>query len=441
MHFSSLKIGARLTLAFALILALMLVLAGIGLRSMSLIEGRLDQIVHTNVRKMALLNEMEKSIHVVARVMRTLIILSDEAEMATQEKKIEEARLRYNRAHDALEQMPASEAGKAFRANILALQVKARAINDQVLTLALANKNAEATALLLREAGPATQKWLEVLEQDVALQNASNEKDEEAARQANDQARVLMFAVAAFAALAGALLAWRVTRSVTGPIEQAVRVARAVAAGDLSSSIEVSTQDECGSLMQALKETNGSLYKIVGDVRSGSEAISSAAGQIASGNQDLAARSEQQASSLEETASAVEQLSSTVKQNGDNARAADTLATSASGVAVKGGLTEMDAVTQQNSSLVEESAAAAAALHDQARQSGAHGQRIQLGRIRAGRAGRPSRAASGPYRRAAQRADQGRHHRVGVRTGLENVLNQSPGKNCRYAIFGKTLYS
>ena len=80
-----------------------------------------------------------------------------------------------------------------------------------------------------------------------------------------------------------------------------------------------------------------SLADIVGQVRNGTETISTASSQIAAGNLDLSSRTEQQASSLEETASSMEELTSTVKQNADNARQANVLAVSASEVAVRGG--------------------------------------------------------------------------------------------------------
>ena len=114
-------------------------------------------------------------------------------------------------------------------------------------------------------------------------------------------------------------------------------IARTVASGDLTSRIEVRSSDETGQLLQALKEMNASLVNIVSEVRTGTDTIAAASGQIADGNLDLSSRTEQQASSLEETASSMERLTGTVKQNADNARQANQLAASASEVAVKGG--------------------------------------------------------------------------------------------------------
>ena len=143
------------------------------------------------------------------------------------------------------------------------------------------------------------------------------------------------------AVLLGVLLAvvigTRLVRAITGPLDEAVRIASAVASGDLTQQITVGRNDETGKLMQALKQMNDSLVDIVARVRAGTDTIVTASGQIASGNMDLSSRTEQQASSLEETASSMEELNATVRQNEHNARAANELAVAASGVAAKGG--------------------------------------------------------------------------------------------------------
>ncbi|MBV8634477.1 MAG: HAMP domain-containing protein, partial [Burkholderiaceae bacterium] len=130
--------------------------------------------------------------------------------------------------------------------------------------------------------------------------------------------------------------AWLV-RAISGPIDQAVTVAQKVALGDLTQRITVESSDETGKLLQALKDMNDSLVRIVGEVRTGTETISTASSEIATGNLDLSQRTESQASSLEETASTMEELTSTVKQNAENARQANQLVVSASEHAIRGG--------------------------------------------------------------------------------------------------------
>lgn len=113
-------------------------------------------------------------------------------------------------------------------------------------------------------------------------------------------------------------------------------VAQTVSAGDLTSKIDITFTDETGKLLEALREMNDSLTRIVTQIRGGTEAIATASGQIATGNLDLSARTEEQASSLEEIASSMEELTSTVQQNADNARRANQLALASSTIAAKG---------------------------------------------------------------------------------------------------------
>ncbi len=152
-------------------------------------------------------------------------------------------------------------------------------------------------------------------------------------------ARVIaaLLVILAFALAVCMVTALWMSRMITRPLLQAVGIVKTVAAGDLTSRIEVTTGDETGELLQALSDMNANLIKIVSQVRSGTEAISTGAKQLASGNADLSQRTEEQASSLEETASSMEELTSTVKQNAENARQANQLAQGASAVAVKGG--------------------------------------------------------------------------------------------------------
>ncbi|WP_087721915.1 methyl-accepting chemotaxis protein [Pandoraea sp. PE-S2T-3] len=149
-----------------------------------------------------------------------------------------------------------------------------------------------------------------------------------------------------------------VQRSLGGEPEYAAEIAQRIAAGDLQSHVNVAAGDNT-SLLFAMQRMQHTLADTIGQIRQGTESITTAAQQIAAGNTDLSARTEQQAASLEETASSMEQLTATVRQNADNARQASQLAVTASEIASRGGQvagqvgTTMDGISASSSKIVD----------------------------------------------------------------------------------------
>jgi methyl-accepting chemotaxis protein len=134
------------------------------------------------------------------------------------------------------------------------------------------------------------------------------------------------------------VVGWALVHAVSDPLEEAMAIAKRVADGDLTGAIVNHSNNEIGALLDALDKMKENLAGIVGEVRTSTDTIASASGEIAAGNMDLSNRTGEQADSLEKTASSMEQLTSTVKQNADNARQANQLAMSASAVATRGGV-------------------------------------------------------------------------------------------------------
>jgi methyl-accepting chemotaxis protein len=221
-----------------------------------------------------------------------------------------------------------------------------------LLELSRKMQNAEAAALM----NGASQKLFDAASADllklVDMNTSGSKQAADKGELVYAQARIWIFVGIGATLALGLAVALFVARIVSVPLGLALSVARTVAAGDLSSNIEVTSSDETGLLMAALKDMNASLLKIVGEVRSGTDTIATASKQISAGNLDLSSRTEQQASSLEETASSMEELTGTVKQNADNARQATQLAESASAVALKGG-TVVSKVVQTMGSINE----------------------------------------------------------------------------------------
>ncbi|HSI56568.1 MAG TPA: methyl-accepting chemotaxis protein [Ideonella sp.] len=346
MKIAKMKVGTRLGLGFALVLALLVAVTALGLSEMAQIRSQLGRIVEGSNVQTKLVGGMYDSASNRMMAVRDLVLLgSDDVKVAHEVARMGEMDTSYTELLAKLAPMVegdpnAAAQKKALLAKIAAAQADSVPLFAKAIELAKARDAATATQLLLDKTLALQVRWLGALNELIDLNDTLSAADNERASRSYEQARLGMLLLGGAALLAGAVAAALIVRSLLkqlgGEPRTAVRIADRIAVGDLTVEVRVAPDDR-SSLMYALKGMRDSLAGIVGEVRGGTETISAAAAQIAAGNLDLSGRTEQQAGSLEQTASAMEELTSTVKQNADNARQANELAASASQVAVHGG--------------------------------------------------------------------------------------------------------
>ncbi|HEY0818026.1 MAG TPA: methyl-accepting chemotaxis protein [Rhizobacter sp.] len=226
---------------------------------------------------------------------------------------------------------------KAAMADIVAKGTALLGNVKKATALSEGGDRAAVAAFVKGDYAQSAQAYVAAIDAFVALQR---QKGERALAEASaDRSRILMIGavlVVAVIGLAG-FVAATLVRSIRQPLQESIRVAGAIAEGDLTQRIATDRRDEFGSLMRALQHMNESLGRVVGNVRASTDSISTASAEIATGNTDLSSRTEQTASNLQQAASSMEQLTGTVKQSADSARQANQLASSAAEVAQRGG--------------------------------------------------------------------------------------------------------
>ena len=337
MNLSNFNIGTRLGVAFGLVALLSTASAGLALYKLSGIQGNLQDVVLDNNAKIKLNQEMSDSIHAVARLMRDAVLLKERAEVEAVAGKIGKQAEAYDQAATALSAFSGAAKPSPRRAKIAASRDAARVQVAKVVSLSLAGNEAEAITVLMKEAGPATAKWQDAIDEYIKRQEDNNQTQYAQAVEDYLQARNLLIAINVCNIALAVLLGWLSTRSITLPMNRATVAAEQVAEGDLTVDLQVAGRDETARLLSAMVRMRHNLVRIVSEVRQGSESVATASAQIAQGNNDLSARTEKQASALQQTAASMEELGSTVRQNAENARLANQLATNASAVAVRGG--------------------------------------------------------------------------------------------------------
>ncbi|GAB1841435.1 hypothetical protein MyNCGM152_21860 [Achromobacter xylosoxidans] len=335
--FGNLSIGTRLTLGFGTVLALLLALTGLSQYELTHIGGINRAITEQTWAKANAINIIDVTTRANARANLELIVNTDPRTAETLFARIDTNRKTIDQALETLRPLFRTE---DERQKLRLLEdVRGRYVKSfqGVGALLKSGERDAARQRLLEETLPLLDGLQDRVIEISRIQSAEMVDAGADSQRVIDNAGMLNLILSAMAVVLGGLFAWRVSKSITAPLAQAVSVAETVARGDLGQPIHAVTRDETGRLLRALHDMQDKLAGAVRTIRAGSETISSAAGQIAAGNTDLSSRTEEQAASLEETAASMEELASTVKQNADNARQANQLAASASEVAQRGG--------------------------------------------------------------------------------------------------------
>jgi methyl-accepting chemotaxis protein len=337
MKITDLKIGTRLGIGFGAICLALVFTVGQGIVMLGKVNEGTSTIVAKRLPRLGLTNRLQSEVNGIAIALRNMMLNDDAADRAKQREEIMTSRKNAEAILGDLDKILQSSRGRELLRQQQELNAKYTTAQEQLLQL-IGNNDIEGAKVFLRtEVRPILAAFKVAIIEQIKMQQELASEDAAAAAKTYADTRILMLAVGLLTLAGAGVLAWWISASITRPVRRALIVANAVAAGDLSTRVEVDTRDEMGQLLQALKTMNENLVKTVTTVRSGTEAIGTASSEVAAGNQDLSSRTEQQASSLEETASSMEELTSTVKQNADNARQANTLADAASGVAARGG--------------------------------------------------------------------------------------------------------
>ena len=337
MSFANLKIGVRLGIGFAMVLALTALMTAIGVWRLQDIGDATEAMARRSLHKERLaaqwlLATTANSVRTFATARTTDADTEKyfQTQMAATSQRITEVQKELTGLID-------DDAGKQLLSQVGAKRATYVQERNTIFKMKASGDPAAIQQLADSKLQPALDAYVAsiqaVLDHQQKLINESAGTIDANYR----SGRLILIVLGALALGLGMLLAWQMARSITRPLRHAVEVAERVAAGDLSTTIKIDRKDETGQLLLALQHMTHSLADIVGQVHSGTGFIATASREIAAGNQDLSSRTEQQASSLEETASSMEELTATVRQNADNAQQANQLAQSASEVALKGG--------------------------------------------------------------------------------------------------------
>ncbi|WP_348706712.1 methyl-accepting chemotaxis protein [Acidovorax soli] len=341
MSFKHLRVKTKIFLGFSGLAALVLLVALLGLRSLSRSNERFAEYLDGVAERETLATDIQGGASRRAIAARNLVLVNA-ADQAGEKTEVlaahEQVRLALERLGKSLAASPFADAGeRRLLAEIQSVESRYGPVALAIVKLSLEGQREEAIRRMNTECRPLLAQLLARAQAFLELERKSARRHAELAEQSYARDRLLMLGASGLAVLLALLMGWLLSNAVTRPLNRAVQLAKSVASGDLSSEIEVDRRDETGQLLAALKQMNGNLLDMVSRVRDSADGIALATGEIAAGNQDLSRRTEMQASALQQTAASMHQMTATVQHNSSSARQASELARSTAAVAGRGG--------------------------------------------------------------------------------------------------------
>jgi methyl-accepting chemotaxis protein len=223
------------------------------------------------------------------------------------------------------------------------------AVQDEAIKLAKLDK-AKAAEASMTEGRKVTGEVMEAANDYVVFAKKLMAERAELAKEDGERAQWLLLTLIIASLIVAIVSATWIALSISRGIGRAVGLADAVAAGDLTRTLKISSNDEVGDLVAALNNTVERLRAVVTDTLTASQNMSAGSQELSASAEQLSQGATEQASASEEASASMEEMAANVKQNAENAGQTEKIAqqsaqdAEASGVAVSRAVEAMQTI-------------------------------------------------------------------------------------------------
>ena len=319
MSVRNLTIGLRASLFFAMMTLLMVALGGFALLQMQRMHSYSDEVDKNWLPAILASNDIGLATSRVRALTLRLLTQESPADINDTLARMQEGKAALDAADGRYEALISSEQERAAYGQFVAARDRYMAQQEVVTDLVKSGRRQAAEdAVSSKLNGYADDMVAKLAELTRLNQQGASAAAGKTSDVYGDSVKMVL-ALAIASVIATIVLALMLTRSIVGPINQALQVARTIASGDLSQRVQAEGNDEPAELLKALAAMRDSLSDTIEGISNASSQLASASEELNAVTEDSARGLRQQNNELEQAATAVNEMTAAVEEVARNA--------------------------------------------------------------------------------------------------------------------------
>lgn len=255
LNIQNLRIGTRLGLAFATLVALLIGLALVGMAQLSRVAHDTDVIAHDRLLKVSLAQGIENEVNRQSRAIRTALIAKDPHVVAAELEKINDATPRISEAVAKLQATIDTAAGQEALAQLIKTRQVFEHHEVKLIELIKATRIEDGQEYLVKEMLKPQTDYILSVEALAEIEKKDIEAFAVDAAHGATLGQTLMLTIATIAVLLAAAVALVTTRSITQPLKQLQALLSEVEkTSDFSKRMKQIGRDEVALTAQAFNQ-------------------------------------------------------------------------------------------------------------------------------------------------------------------------------------------
>ena len=246
------KIGAKLGCGFGALLALMLAMGMFAAYEMGKVNEMSTEMADNWMPSIHFVEALNTDTAVYRLKELQHIISDNDADRSKYEQAMAHEMAELVKDRDAYVKLISSSEEKSMFHDYTTHFNSYMAMHEKVLQLSRAGKTVEAITLMRGESQKAFNEMADLLGKLVELNVDGGNDASKRGDAIFASAKIMIAAIVIIGLVLGALIAWLVTRGITGPLTEALQAANRMSEGDFTVRLESDSRDEVGQLVQAM---------------------------------------------------------------------------------------------------------------------------------------------------------------------------------------------